>query len=313
METKTLVQELQDIALSKDSSGLDVLRLPLYVSRKLKQSDFEKWVDSELNGYADDVEVPEYRKIPCQLRGLNHIRREWQLISFESVEQAELFSRTPIGQALGEIEKLSNSGSSQDSMLMIVRLHSQLEKKLMEGLCPPVIPQEVALHIDSRHVMGIVDKVKNLVLKWTLDLEDAGITGKGRGFTDQEKESAKTISITNHIYHGECQAIGLSMENSQIMQASRGVTQTFVQKTFDYDTVAQLAEEIKQEINNLGLTLDKKSEAEAELETLRAQIKSPKPKNLIINETLHTLRTILEGATAGVASGIVLKISGVIG
>lgn len=306
MKTKTLIEELQDIALHKDSSILEILRLALYVSRKLKQKDFEKWVDSELNGYSEEVEVPEYRKIPCQLKGLNHIRREWQPVSFESIVHSELYSVTPIKQAIGELEKLAISVSSRNGMLT-VRLPAITEKQLLEGLHPSVIPQEIALHIDTQHVMGIVDKVKSLVLKWALDLEDAGIMGEGRQFTEKEKETAKSFSISYHNCHVEAQAIGQNMENSQIMQASRGATQIL-----EKADISELIEEIVQEIGTLSLSEGQKLEVEAELETLRAQVKSPIPKKGIIKEALVSIRNIFEGALGGVGSSLLLKMVGII-
>jgi hypothetical protein len=49
-------------------------------------------------------------------------------------------------------------------------------------------------------------------------------------------------------------------------------------------------------------------ELESEIATLEAQSRSPKPKHGIVHETLRSIRSILEGASGGVAAELVLKI-----
>lgn len=307
---KTLIQELQDKVLNEDCAVLDVLRLSLYVSRKLKLLDFERWVNSELNGYVDSEEVPLYRSIPCRLKGFNHIRREWQPIDFSDIGKAELFAKTPLSQPIGELEKLSADSLSKNSML-IVHLPVKLENQIKDGLCSGCAPQEIALHIDSRHVMGIVDKVKSLILKWALDLEEAGVMGEGRNFSDQEKKSAKAISITNNNYNGEVQSIIQSMQNSQLLQGNRGSTQSFTQKPLDVAAIMRLVDEIKKDVDSLDLTTDKKAEIDADFSALNAQVKSPNPKVSIIKEALYSLRNIFENITGEVGAAVLIKLSGI--
>lgn len=74
---KTLVQELQQKLLDHHVSTLESLRLALYVAKKLRLSDLEKWVNAELNGYKNSIKIPSYRHIPCQLKGWKNIKRIW--------------------------------------------------------------------------------------------------------------------------------------------------------------------------------------------------------------------------------------------
>lgn len=46
-----IVIELQQEALKSDFDILNLLRKAYLVARKLKLNEFEKWIDSELNGY----------------------------------------------------------------------------------------------------------------------------------------------------------------------------------------------------------------------------------------------------------------------
>lgn len=308
----TLIQELQNKALDKSITTIELVRLALYVSRKLKIHDFEKWVDSELNGYSDSEKVPSYRNIPCRLKGYNHIRREWQPIDFEDVHKAELFMKSPVSQPIGELEKLSGASQSKNSML-IIQLPAQLENQLRQGLYPNISPREIALHVDSQHIMGIVDKVRSLILKWGLDLEDAGVKGNGPTFSEQEKQSARESSITYNYYNGEVLSIIQSMENSRQFQANRGSSQSFVQKSFDVVAVRKLVEEISKDLAFLNLTAEKKSEIEADFAALQAQVKSANPKISIMKEALSSLRNIFENIAGELGATILIKLTDICG
>ena len=58
---------------------------------------------------------------------------------------------------------------------------------------------EAALFISKPHIAAIVDKVRNLVLDWSLDLEKAGITGDGLSFSAREKSVAASSHINIQI------------------------------------------------------------------------------------------------------------------
>ncbi|MBS0653471.1 MAG: hypothetical protein JSR39_08110 [Verrucomicrobia bacterium] len=308
---KTLIQQLQETALNKESQTLDTLRLAFYVSRKLKLSDFEKWVAAELNGYDESIQVPSYRIVPCQFRGLNHIRREWQPIDFQDIKQAESFSKCPIGQSIGELENLCSLDRSKNGMLRIP-VSKRLQEQIIRGLCSGVHPAEIAFIIDPAQVAGIIDKVRNLILKWALDLEDAGILGEEMVFSNQEKESAQTLSVTNN-YNAEVQTVIQSMEKSQLQQATQGSSQSITHTAFDPETIIKTVDEIKKGISSLNLTLSQKSEIEADLESLIAQAKSSNPKGLIIREALSSLRNIFENMSGGFAASILVQLSGLLG
>ena len=64
----SLVLELQQEALSKDTSVTDLLRKALVVARKLEIADFETWINAELNGFVEGVKVPAYLARPVMTR-----------------------------------------------------------------------------------------------------------------------------------------------------------------------------------------------------------------------------------------------------
>ena len=67
--------------------------------------------------------------------------------------------------------------------------------------------------------------------------------------------------------------------------------------TVNYQTdVRQVVDEIKSLMNAAKLTADAKDELRAEVETVEAQVKSPRPKHTIIRESLLSPRHIFEHA-----------------
>ena len=54
--------------------------------------------------------------------------------------------------------------------------------------------QNYVIRLNSTTIKTIVDKVRNLILDWSLELEKAGILGDQIIFTPHEKEEAKKVT-----------------------------------------------------------------------------------------------------------------------
>ncbi|MFI0406153.1 hypothetical protein [Actinomadura sp. 3N508] len=73
----------------------------------------------------------------------------------------------------------------------------------------------------------------------------------------------------------------------------------------DLDRIADFLKRFDSEAHQLGLSGDDYNELQAEAETIRAQIRSPKPKWHVIAESVRSIRSILEGTCGGlVAAGL---------
>lgn len=99
------------------------------------------------------------------------------------------------------------------------------------------------------------------------------------------------------------------MENSQLQQNSDGATQTqnISQSPIDLNDFIQ---KLKVSIHDLGLNQQDVAELEAEILTIEHQSASPKPKQLIISESLKSARAILEGITGSVlATGFLTQLT----
>jgi hypothetical protein len=84
-----------------------------------------------------------------------------------------------------------------------------------------------------------------------------------------------------------------TMTNSVIQQGAANSTQSVTIGVNDTELIGSFLELVTMNLQLLGLTETEKAEAQAEIETTRAQIKSPKPKSEIIRNSLNTLVSIL--------------------
>lgn len=65
---------------------------------------FKNWIELELNGYGKDSDIPQYRIIGGEVKALNPYHG-WRPIVIDNSELAEIISKKPVDQAVGEIEK----------------------------------------------------------------------------------------------------------------------------------------------------------------------------------------------------------------
>ncbi len=127
------------------------------------------------------------------------------------------------------------------------------------------------------------------------------------GIVEFEEALSKPNQATEHflplnmIYVGE-------MHNSQIMQGSTGSNQTFNLTEHTLKNLEKFVEVIDERFSELQFNSDDdKYEAIAEIQTIKTQLVSPRPKELVIQESSRTLRNILEGMTGSILATELLK------
>ena len=288
-----LVLELQRDALDKSINVSDLLRKAVVVSKKLGINEMEEWINRELAGYPDDEsEIPLYREITGRVMAYNPYHG-WQPLHFENHRLGDKLSKRKISQAVGQIDAIINNDKSGK---LQVPFSNHIKNQLMDSMN---IPLDVTLLVGDSELHKILEGVRNEILNWTLDLETRGIVGDGMRFSREEKQAASQITyqVTNNIGN---------MQNSQLQQGSSNSTQSLNVTQTSVD-LADFIKELKKSIPDLNLGLEDLDELKAEVSTIEHQRSSPKPKNLIISESLKSIRNILEGATGSMIATELLK------
>lgn len=76
------------------------------------------------------------------------------------------------------------------------------------------------------------------------------------------------------------------------------------------ETLVTLLAQLKSTLPEMPLDTDAKAELMAEVQTVETQLASPKPKSRILQESLQTIRSILEGIVGNAAyAGLLLGIN----
>lgn len=179
----SLIQELQQEAYNPSVSVLDLLRKALIVATKLNITEFQEWIELELKGYQGQP-IPDYRKVAVTIRGLNP-DHGWQPIVGQDQYTLEFLetacSRRSICQSISELVALIDSGENG----MQFQLSPQIES-ILSG----TLNAQIKIITSSASIKRIVESVRDVILRWSLKLEEDGITGEGINFTQQEKQIA---------------------------------------------------------------------------------------------------------------------------
>jgi len=293
----SVIIELQREALDRNVPVSDLLRKSFVVSRKLGLHEFRSWIEKELTGYGDS-DTPEYREVRGQIRGWNPYNG-WIPLYFEDFKDAERYSKRKTSQSIAQLEHLVNPGEDQSTLQM--PFSHEVQQRLSTGFG---FPTQVSLFTDRVAILGIIDAVRTILLNWSLKLEEDGILGEGLAFSVEEKDAAAQTpqSITN--FFGPVQ-------NVQVQQDSPGAVQ--IAAAVDIAGVTQFIERFQPSIGDLGLSPEYAAELQSEVEILRAQVNSPKPKPAIIRDSLGTIRRVLEGAAGGAGGQFLIELARLLG
>lgn len=98
-----------------------------------------------------------------------------------------------------------------------------------------------------------------------------------------------------------------SMHHSQIQQGTLESLQHQSSADVSRDQLLEFIEEARVRIDELSLANNQRDEFIADLSTIEAQAKSPKPKQPIIREAIASVRLILEAAAGQAAATILLN------
>lgn len=291
----SIVIELQRELYDGDKSITDLLRKAYIVARKLKILEFEKWIDAELNGYySKNVEIPEYRVVRIDMVALNPVRG-YIPVWINDEKFSELLSSMTVSQSISEVEALLES----DNDYAISKIPPNIENTLQ-----PALNANYPLYnrIDKSQLQGIIEGIKNVILSWSLKLEEDGIMGEGMSFSDKEKELAEKASYTINYFNG-------NLTNTQIQQHTQNSSQSIQNATIDFEKIKDVIKLIKDNIDKIELENEDLKEVNTRLKDIEKEISSPSPQNGIIKSGLHIIGQVMEKVSVSlIASGIVYQI-----
>ncbi len=283
----SLVHEIQLDAANAAVGVSALLRKALIVSTKLHVSEDVAWIRSELQGYAnaEGDEVPSYRR----LRGIPQVHNPFHgYIPLQMPpETHERVCSVPLRSSVAEIENLIETSEGTIRLTFNAQLADYLMRNMEVAMQPSLV-------FSTSVFVGILDSVRNRVLQWALDLESAGVLGDGLSFTPVEVQAAQQVTH-NTITIG-------TMNNSQLQQLSSGSQSLRIEE--NREELSSLLAEVKQAAAAYGHA----PQVGVDADTVLAQLQSERPNRSIIEASLKSLRSVLEGAAGGALATYVPKL-----
>jgi hypothetical protein len=293
---KSIVLELQRDALNPNFKASDLLRKTLVVAKKLKLAELEEWINKELNGYNTGNAIPDYRLSVGKPKAWN-TQVGWKDIIFTDSEAAKLASQRFNGQSIAEIENLINNACTDSFFIMPYTI--EVENHLRKAIS---FQTKITLFVSQSESIKILNGVRNTILNWTLKLEENGILGEEITFSQEEKAvvSSQEYNINNFFE---------KIEQTQIVQQSSVELVDFNLSKIDSENFRNFIEDLDESLNKIKTNTDDMNELKSEIETIKSQIISPRPKSNIIKESLKTTKKILESASGNIAAKILIELS----
>jgi len=292
----SIILEIQREALDPDVAVPALLRKAFVAATKLAVPAFADWLGKELNGYTDGSDLPKYREAHGRHMMQVPYLRNWIPIQFEDPRMVNLTSTRPIMQSAAELESLLRMQSPGHALILPVPV------SLQKQLCDLTGSQgRIAFFVDPSQLDGVLNGIRNAVLSWALRLEQDGIVGEDLGFSTQEKTMAANNHYTVNNFYGD-------LTNSQVQQNSVDSWQEMTVSSPLSSEILSLVRELSAANDDLGLEISAIAELRAEVETLAAQARSPKPKNSILISSLESIRQILVATAGGVSAHLLIKV-----
>ncbi|WP_252246877.1 hypothetical protein [Clostridium sp. ZBS4] len=199
-----LVIDLEKSCLNSEMSNINLLRKTLVVAKKLKITDFQSWIMNEMQGYKSIEDIPDYRKVIGQLKGLNPYHGWIPTLLSNDSDMNEMLTTRKVADSVSQIEFLMKSETNELCYQYPGNIENILGK--MFGF-----ETKYQLFVSKAQFQGILENVRTIIMNWALELECDGILGEEMMFNDEEKKIADKKNYTVNNFYGD-------ITNSQIQQ-----------------------------------------------------------------------------------------------
>ena len=295
----SLVLDLQQEVLNPDCDILSALRKAHLIAAKLKLTEFDAWIQTELKGYSykSREEIPDYRCVKGALKAFNPYNG-WIPAQCPDDEIEKMICAQKMWQPIGELQELYQHTSGGSFIYQFPA--GQMEA--ISSMFDTPVPMQFALHISSHLLKSIIEQVKNCLLEWTLKLEEKGILGENMTFSKSESASAKEIPQQVNHYYGT--VVNGPVNNSKLVSGNNNTV------TYNATAVSQAVDNIKESLEKENISAD---DMESALEIL-AEISEKLDQNKkpgVIKSSLLGLKDFVLAAGANVTAALITaKIQG---
>lgn len=196
----SILIEIQNDCINSKVQLSDLLRKCLYLAHKIKNENFIRWVNDELNGYKNTDEIPEYRILNCVVKGdFTDGYNIWKNYPIDITKFPEPVQKNygvmRVANSVSSIEELT----SHDSIMMERPWDTHIVSLISKGFTHQYVMRiwsESPAHLYT----AILDGIKTRILQFTLEVESkiSNIEDiKLSNLNDEQKEKIAHIFNTN--------------------------------------------------------------------------------------------------------------------
>jgi len=282
-----IIQEIQEDLL-KDHIKLSItLRKAYILAVKLNLPDLKEWLDKETQGYDSDDEFPLYRKIQGYCKALNPLYG-WNVVNFHTKQAEQELSVFYYSRTIFEVEDILSTTNFNEFQ---TPLTSDLISKYGIANCNSLV-----IVYPRRKLLNIISGAKSFLMAYVAKLSDIGIVGNDSEFTKEEKNKAQTIIN---------QTINVSGGNFMNQVATEDSKQ-IQNNGLDVEQVKDIYELIVENINKFNLAEAKCDLLKSELTVLRTELDKDTHNPSLIQQSLNSIKNIIEGATGSVVGQAIM-------
>lgn len=187
-----LLKDIQSDLVNESASLANTLRKAKILANEIGLPEFQEWVDSELNGYRDRANLPEYRRVRLPIFGTvtngRYLIRNAPLPTDQLPDNVRKVVENCIFlEGVGELEAQASTTPLfiqwTPDLLMIARKFIEWTEggELVEAY------QSVSTHA----ILGVLDQIKNRLLDFVLGLQEYNITPENMKNQTGSQESAR--------------------------------------------------------------------------------------------------------------------------
>ncbi|HVU37447.1 MAG TPA: hypothetical protein VHC95_03875 [Opitutales bacterium] len=214
----SLLQEIQNAAIDGSSDIETVLRKCRLLAARLKHEDFKNWVQWELDGYPDDVDLPDYREFHGQCYG--HFSGPFG----SGIKNAQI-PESCIPNTIKDILTMRKFRGGIGSLAYLVNGHSENSLRspwpadayplFHNRVYERMVLIQAWVDIPKNVIVGMVSTVRNRILNFAIEIEASNPDAGEASLGSVPVPEAKVTQIFNTNIYGNVGNVSSGHNNQQ--------------------------------------------------------------------------------------------------
>ena len=248
----SLLRQIQDAAIDSSIDLPTLLRKSKVLAARLGNDDFKRWIDSELSGYDNREDLPEYRILSVNSKGHfdgpfgSGLRNADIPLRCLPEDFREILGRSYFMQPIAAISSLVGDGKSRT---LQEPWNPDLVAHFGQRIYENMVCMQAWKVIPASALVAALDTVRTRILNFALEIE-AQNPAAGEAMANEKPVPQETVQhIFNTYITGDVQNLASGSTNfTQHAKQQKGVDHELFAKLLDAIAAANLAKPLEVEL-----------------------------------------------------------------